>query len=59
MHSHNLTCAVIPEDQGNNKICADYIIGSKYKQSFYQIKHNNIMKEHVTIFNVINSVYIK
>ena len=43
-HSHNLTCVVLTEDQGNNNFSACYRIGSKYKHSFGHIEKDYDMK---------------
>ena len=52
-HSHHLTCVILSEEQGK-QICAYYIIGIKYKQSFYQIENDYDMKEHVKITILLN-----
>ena len=46
-HPHNLICVLLTEEQGNNKICAYYRIGNKYKQSFDQIKNDYDIKYYV------------
>ena len=47
--SHNLTCVILSEEQGNNKICANYRLWSKYNNSIDHIKNNYDMKENVKI----------